>query len=115
MPQFPHEKWDINPTWHTIHLPFLAITLMVGVYLLALRWTRKRHPSLASTEDKNQKDGNDAKGPIITALKNFEWENARPLQLRPFQGKDKYNLTMGETSLLFCNKPKHDMQEHIRS
>ncbi|CAI7608203.1 unnamed protein product [Penicillium pancosmium] len=30
------------------------------------------------------------------SLKDFRWESTEPLQLRPFRGKEKYNLTMGE-------------------
>lgn len=33
-------------------------------------------------------------------LKGFRWESTEPLQLRPFRGKEKYNLTMGEIILL---------------
>ncbi|KAJ5728264.1 hypothetical protein N7493_004594 [Penicillium malachiteum] len=35
-----------------------------------------------------------SKGPIITPLADFDWEKAESLQLRPFQGKEKFNLTM---------------------
>ncbi|KAJ6021385.1 Protein of unknown function DUF3445 [Penicillium herquei] len=35
-----------------------------------------------------------SKGPIITPLADFDWQKTKPLQLRPFQGKEKFNITM---------------------
>jgi hypothetical protein len=29
----------------------------------------------------------------------FNWETTEPLQFRPFRGKEKFNLTMGEIQL----------------
>ncbi|KAJ5494183.1 hypothetical protein N7463_010270 [Penicillium fimorum] len=47
----------------------------------------------SGTEGETRKEN---KSPI-TPLEGFNWEETEPLQFRPFKGKDKYNLTMGES------------------
>jgi hypothetical protein len=45
----------------------------------------------------------DEKLPTITPLKDFSWETTEPPQFRPFRGKDKFNLTMGNMIFSIMN------------
>jgi hypothetical protein len=71
---------------------------VLGILLLGLTAgmlvVRRYHISIAKKKTKSTLP--DHKEPMIIPLEEFDWEKTEPLQFRPFQGKDKYNLTMGE-------------------
>jgi hypothetical protein len=87
--------------------PILATKYLLGILLLALSVgiliIRRYHVSIR--EQMRKAALSKHKQSTTTPLEGFEWENTEPLQFRPFQGKDKYNLTMGELPAL---------DEHIR-
>lgn len=68
---------------------------MVGLSFWA--WQRIKQGSIPATA-RTQGASNETiyAGHIIKALEGFDWAKAQPLQFRPFQGKDRYNLSMGK-------------------
>ncbi|KAJ5287632.1 hypothetical protein N7478_003318 [Penicillium angulare] len=103
MATFLNEQLDLITSWcETSSLWSLIGTavILVGVCAAVRRWLeRSSAPTLSNLEDET-----DIKNPTIKPLMDFDWQNTEPLQLRSFQGKHKYNLTMVSTSLL------HDQQ-----
>ncbi|KAJ5103593.1 hypothetical protein N7532_004122 [Penicillium argentinense] len=76
---------------------FLAIFLP-GTCICAWRWIHQRKPSPIARSD-HKKSGIKNEVPVITPLRDFSWQTTEPLQLRPFRGKEKYNLTMAIENL----------------
>lgn len=79
---------------YLIGVPFL------GACLCVWRWRRARSsPTAFSTiRKKPSLNGGEINiRPAIMPWKGFDWESTEPLKLRPFHGKEKYNLTMGNT------------------
>ncbi|KAJ5385998.1 hypothetical protein N7509_008539 [Penicillium cosmopolitanum] len=71
--------------------------LFVGACFWA--WRRSQARGLRSTSSQISKGNEIKRQPVIMPLKGFRWESTEPLQLRPFRGKEKYNLTMAIENL----------------
>jgi hypothetical protein len=71
---------------------YLLGALFMGACFWAWRWDRVR--DLWASRRSEELDVI-KRQPAITPLKDFHWASTEPLQLRPFRGKVKYNLTMG--------------------
>lgn len=76
----------------------LLAALFVGACFWAWRWSQVR--GLLSASSRMSEENEMKRKPEIMPSKDFSWESTEPLQLRPFWGKEKYNLTMGEAILL---------------
>lgn len=85
-------KLKIDAPWPIIS-PNLLYVLIVG--LCAVIW-RVRPYRKANAYGKTKTTCSDNKTSPIIPLDGFNWEKTEQLQFRPFKGKDKYNLTMGE-------------------
>lgn len=85
-------KLNINAPWPIISSNLLYI-LIVG--LCAVMW-RVRQYRKANAYGRTKTTCSDNKTSPIIPLEEFNWEETEQLQFRPFKGKDKYNLTMGE-------------------
>jgi hypothetical protein len=86
------DLYHINLNWRwssTYLLGLFLLVLSAGIYIIP------RCP-VYFAKRKTREGLSDHKHPTIIPLEGFNWENTEPLQFRPFQGKDKYNLTMGE-------------------
>jgi hypothetical protein len=80
----------------TLSVPSLFGVLLVGLCLWTWRWSRQRGLFQSEASLKVPANESDGEAPIIAPLMGFNWETTEPLQFRPFRGKEKYNLTMGE-------------------
>lgn len=70
--------------------------LIGGIILMSCVWIIWGYlRSITQTGSKIKSQSDTSKTPVIKPLENFDWEKTEPLQFRPFQGKPKYNLTMG--------------------
>ncbi|KAJ5722635.1 hypothetical protein N7488_000670 [Penicillium malachiteum] len=90
----PLDKYDPLISWNEQLALKLLIGLILGLFVY-YKWHRsQQHPdSIPQTVVKTENQVG-SKDPIITPLADFDWETTQPLQLRPFQGKEKFNLTM---------------------
>ncbi|OQE20024.1 hypothetical protein PENSTE_c014G05833 [Penicillium steckii] len=62
-------------------------------------WGWRRARSFSSATKCRSNDSEARKKLSITPLDGFDWKTTEPLQLRPFRGKEKYNLTMAIENL----------------
>lgn len=85
-------KLNIDAPWPIISQNLLYV-LIVG--LCAAMWRVRQHRK-ANAYGKMKTTCSDNKTSPIIPLEGFNWEETEQLQFRPFKGKDKYNLTMGE-------------------
>lgn len=83
----------------SLSVPSLFGVLLVGLCLWTWRWSRQRGLFQSEASLKVPANETDGKAPIIAPLMGFNWETTEPLQFRPFRGKEKFNLTMGEIQL----------------
>lgn len=81
-----YEQINLITPFEPLSLRSLVGVLVVGLCLWSYRWFRRPVAPAVSRDDKS---------PVITPLNEFDWRTTEPLQFRPFQGKEKYNLTMG--------------------
>lgn len=79
----------------TPSLQSLFGALLIGSCLWIWRWSRQRSLIHNKMSSKILADETEGKNPIIAPLKEFNWETTEPPQFRPFRGKEKFNLTMG--------------------
>jgi len=86
MVEFIYVQMNLITSHESLSLRSLIGVLVVGLCLWSYRWFRRHLTPAVSRDDKS---------PVITPLNNFDWKSTEPLQFRPFQGKEKYNLTMG--------------------
>ncbi|KAJ5095417.1 hypothetical protein NUU61_004773 [Penicillium alfredii] len=84
-----------DPSWDLWSPRAGLAALLLSVCLAVWRWTRPSRNIPAQLDTTTT--AVDLKSPSITPLEGFDWETTEPLQFRPFRGKDKYNLTMGES------------------
>lgn len=71
----------------------LIAAFIARLFLSLWRWIRRGSPAVGTVASDGEKYNEE---PTIPAVEGFEWETTEPLQLRPFRGKEKYNLTMGK-------------------
>ncbi|KAJ5793676.1 hypothetical protein N7457_000275 [Penicillium paradoxum] len=91
-----YNKLDIGWQRPLLPITYLLSILIVGVCIYQWRGRESRN---ASASGKTKTTYSDEKQPSITPLEGFDWQKTKPLQLRPFKGKDKYNLTMAIETL----------------
>jgi hypothetical protein len=87
------QKLSIDASWpifSRLLLCILIVGLCVAIWMI-------RQPRKANAHVRKTTTCSDNKKSPITPLEGFNWEKTEPLQFRPFKGKDKYNLTMGES------------------
>ncbi|KAJ5094097.1 hypothetical protein N7456_009958 [Penicillium angulare] len=93
-----NQQLDLITSWcETSSLWSLIGTgaILLGVCVAVRYWfERCSAPKLSNIEDEP-----DMKSPTVKPLMNFDWQSTEPLQLRSFQGKHKYNLTMAIENL----------------
>ncbi|KAJ5541281.1 hypothetical protein N7494_006357 [Penicillium frequentans] len=85
-----YEQMNLITPSEPLSLRSLIGVLVIGLCLWSYRWFRRPVAPAVSR---------DSKSPVITPLNNFDWKSTEPLQFRPFQGKEKYNLTMAIENL----------------
>ncbi|KXG46905.1 Protein of unknown function DUF3445 [Penicillium griseofulvum] len=88
-------KLEIGAPWPIFSRHLLCV-IFVGLF--GVMW-KIRQFHKATAYERYKTTCLDNKGLSITPLEKFNWEETEPLQLRPFQGKDKYNLTMALENL----------------
>ena len=84
-------KVDFSALWPIIPTRYLFGILLLGLSA-GMLIIRRYHVSIA--KQKMNATFPDYR-PSIAPLEGFERQKNEPLQFRPFQGKGKYNLTMG--------------------
>lgn len=72
--------------------PFIGAIILVSCVWIVWSYFQR---SISQSGSKVKGQSEPSKTPVIEPLENFDWEKVEPLQFRPFQGKPKYNLTMG--------------------
>ncbi|KAJ5539816.1 hypothetical protein N7513_008148 [Penicillium frequentans] len=85
-----YEQMNLITSSEPLSLRSLIGVLVIGLCLWSYRWFRRPVVPAVSR---------DSKSPVITPLNNFDWKITEPLQFRPFQGKEKFNLTMAIENL----------------
>ncbi|OQD89698.1 hypothetical protein PENANT_c002G06857 [Penicillium antarcticum] len=77
-------------------MSYLLCALIMGLCVAA--WKARQYRYTCATV-KTKPILSDKKEPVIIPLEGFDWEKTEPLQFRPFQGKEKFNLTMSIENL----------------
>ncbi|KAJ5235158.1 uncharacterized protein N7469_004326 [Penicillium citrinum] len=85
---------DLTSIYESNLMPCLLLAALAIICLVSWGW---RWASSPSSMTKWRPNDSELKRKLrIIPLHGFNWKSTEPLQLRPFRGKEKYNLTMGK-------------------